>query len=257
MVSLAPFLLAANPRQRVIGDLLDIVGRQNARALWLPDGSEALVQQDEAVPSRLWTHATSPRGRLTRVGKAWVLSFNGTSDYLSAPDATDLSFGNGASDNAFSIICAANVTDTAATRAFLRKSGEFNLSIINTDFLRTQLVDLSVPAVPDRISDVVGTQARWAVQGCTYDPGIGSGATAANGITIYENGAVRASTATNAATYVAMENTANGLLIGSTDGTDNFFSGLMACVLLCAGALSLAQNRQAYEALNRYLQGVA
>ena len=78
--------------------------------------------------------------------------------------------------------------------------------------------------------------------GKTYTAATG-GATAANDITLYQNGAVIASTATNAGTYVAMENGTEPVEIGSNlTHTANYFDGSMALVAVCQKALSAADH---------------
>lgn len=255
----APLLLRANPRQRFIGDVGDLVGRQNMRALWLPGDSEALVAQDAAVPSRLWTHANSPRGRLTRLGAGWALSFNGTSDYLTTPDAADLSFGNGTVDQALSALAVASVVDTASLRAIICKSAtshiEWNFLVNGTDKLSLFVMDNSVAQTPFRESDAAVSQGSWQTFGVSYS-GVG-GATAADGIATYQGGVAMASTATNSGTYVAMEDKDAAVLIGAQNaGAAQFFNGSLACVVLVQANLSATQQAE-FARLSRQRFGLA
>ena len=60
-------------------------------------------------------------------------------------------------------------------------------------------------------------------------------------MTIYENGALLASTATNAAGYVAMEDKTSTIRIGAEQATEtNFFSGSLALVMLAQAQISAA-----------------
>jgi hypothetical protein len=87
--------------------------------------------------------------------------------------------------------------------------------------------------------------ATWVCLGITYS-GVG-GASAGNGITMYLNGALRASTATNDASYVAMENLTCNLKIGGRDQADYWFKGTIGEVLMYNRALSLAEMTHHYN----------
>lgn len=245
-------LATDNPRTRYARGVFAIVGQQNVRILWVPSDSEALVHQDLAVATRLWTHATSPRGRIKRVGALWGLDFNGTSDYLSTPDADDLSFGNGTVDSPFSVFAAFNVTDTAASRQILSKhetgATEWRWNIASTDQNLLVVTDNSVPAQAFRQTDAAITQGSWVTLAATYSAATG-GATAANDMTMYQNGVSVASTATNSGTYVAEESLTSAVLLGAIvpSAPSSFFSGSMAAVLLVAGALTADQNLQLHN----------
>ena len=240
-------------RRRFINNALDAAGRSNVRALWTPGPTEGLTVADGAVASRVWTHATTPTGRLSRLGRGYALAFNGTTDFLTCPDATDLSFGDGATDTPFSVFALANVTDTAAARAFLAKNGEWAFSINAADKLQLQLVDLSVPAVPSRLQDTATTrQGTWATYSGTYSKATG-GATAGNDCTLYENGVLVPSTATNDPAYVAMENgTAVGTLGALNAGASAWVVGSLALILLVAANAPAAVHAQLTQAVRSY-----
>lgn len=238
-------------RRRFINEVAGIVGLSNVRAFYLPAPNEGLAVPDAVVAGRVWTHGATPTGRLTPRGKATVLSFNGTSDYLSTPDAADLSFGTGAADAAFSVFSVQNITDTAAARQILSKYNtvdtEYRFGPFSTDAQLFAVYDNSVPANCFVLSNAALTQGAWSSLGGSYD---GRGSGAGTGMAIYENGAVVASTVTNnsGGTYVAMEDKAGVLEIGShTAHTAAFFSGSIALVLLVAGNLSAAQHAQLHQ----------
>lgn len=226
----------AAARRRFVNNVADVVGRSNVRGFYLPNVAEGLVVPDEIVAGRNWTHGTTPSGRISRLGKGWQTSFNGTTDYMTTPDAADLSFGNGAADSAFSIVALCNVTDTANTRTLLSKfdSGtsqqEYILRISTTDTLVLLTSDQSAAATPTRTSDAVITQGTWALFGATYS-GVGGG-TNMNGATLYQNGVAIASTAGNNGAYVAMEDLTAPAEIGSVNGhTLSFYQGGLGLVL--------------------------
>ncbi len=244
----------AGGRRRFISDLRQIAGT-GARALYMPSGGEGTTAVDGAVSTRVWTHGTVLGTRISKLGKGFALSFNGTTDYISAPDAADLSFGTGAADTVFSGFVVANVTDTAAARVFFSKSNaanaEYLFNVSAADLSNIFLQDNSAAVNALRASDAAVTQASWTTQGFSYDAT--GGATAANGITIYQNGTAFASTATNNAAYVAMEDLAAVLEIGSvTAHTASFFAGSIALVLITAANLSAGQHFQLNQLSRRF-----
>lgn len=245
----------AQVRRRFVNNVADAVGRSNVRAFYLPSDTEGLTAPDQVVASRVWTHGATPTGRLSKLGKGTALAFNGTSDYISTPDAADLSFGNSSVDSPFSVFAAVKVTDTANYRILISKDDaagsarEWAFYIDNADLLTLALFDQSVPASPSRASNAAITQGSWTSVGASYDAT--GGATAANGMALYQNGAVLASTATNAGTYVAMENLGQACLIGASQATpSSFFQGLLGMVLLAN--FSAAQHAQLTQLSRSY-----
>ena len=146
-----------------------------------------------------------------------------------------------------SLVALINVTATAAQRDIVVKFDaagtlrEWAFDVDSADKLVLNIFDESVDIIASRTSDSAITMGSWRVFGASYD-GTG-GATAANGITLHQDGVVIASTATNNASYVAMENLALVVEIGSQNvGAANFFDGSMALVAVCAGALTTAKH---------------
>jgi hypothetical protein len=232
-------------RERFLGNVMALVG--DTRVLWTPKPTDTTTALEESLNGRTITWDATVAARLSALGNGYAQSFvSGSTQYGTAPDAANLSFGTGAVDSSFSIVVLANVSDTAAIRAIVSKfdvtAREWRLAVDASDKLALALEDESVPAQPNRTSDAAITQGSWHLFGATYDVTAGSGATAANGITLYQDGAVIASTATNVGTYVAMEN-GTGLLeiSGHTAHTANLYDGSLALVIVCAGALSASQ----------------
>lgn len=238
-------LTGADARGRFVASLRALLGE--TRLLWLPRAGDGLATVSESDARRVVTHAATPQGRLAPLGRGLALSFNGTTDRATVPDADALSFGTGTADSAFSVVVVANVTDTAALRALVCKWNDASVKrewifyVLTTDLLQFQVRDESAVVSPVRVSDAAITQGSWRVFGATYS-GAG-GATAADGITLYEHGVVKASTATNNASYVAMENTAGDLEIGAfAAGASGPFSGSLALVAVVAKALTAADH---------------
>lgn len=235
----------------------------DVRLLWMPSANDALSFAPQGDGGPAGTYSATAQGRLSTLGKGLALSFNGTDQYLTVADSDRLSFGNGTTDQAFSLVALVNVTNTAAARVLIAKysfatAHEWFLTVEGSDLMTLYLLDQSVSAGdPFRRSDAAVTQGSWGLLGATYD-GAG-GATAANGITLYQNGAVVASTATNNASYVAMENKSLDVSIGVRNLTGTpfgHFNGSMALVAVCAKALTAADHA-AIASLCRTYFGVA
>lgn len=248
-------ILRGTPRARFLRELGVLL--VDPRLVWLASSAEALTAIDSSPDRRVITHSAAPGARLSAQGIGYGLSFNGTDQYASTPDATSLSFGDGTTDQAFSIVAVANVTDTAAERVILSKfdlgggAREYYLSVSSTDQLSLRLCDQSAAVVCSRLSDAPITQGSFVLLGASYS-GVG-GASAANGITLYQNGALIASTATNNASYVAMENLTVTLDIGTVNSHSAFwFSGSIAMVALCARNLTAADHAAIYALCRRY-----
>ncbi len=121
----------------------------------------------------------------------------------------------------------------------------------------TDLMELIV-LLPDashlalRASNAAVTMGSWRLYSATYSAATG-GATAANDMTLYENGAVIASTATNDALYTTMTNGTAVLEAGSAaSGTTRFMQGQMAFEMLCAGNLPVATHLAVLQACRAY-----
>lgn len=238
-------------RAQFIGAVLAIVGGANVRALYMPQAGEGTTVKD-AYSSRVWTHANTPNGRYSRLGNGWALAFNGTSDYLSTPDATDLTFAEPAVVSFFGV---ANVVDTATNRSMFTKSNtgetEYIWNIGTADQLKLFLQDTLGVVTITRTSDPTAPQGSWASYGTSY-AGTG-GASAADGASNYVNGSLVASTSANSAGYTAMsDKPAAGIIGAQNAGTANFFSGSMAMVLLVAANLSATQHAQLTQLARTY-----
>lgn len=209
----------------------------DVRFLWMPKANDAtIITSEETSIGRIGTPDATVAARLSKLGLGYQQSFNGTDQYISYPDTADMSFNTaGTTDLPVSFIALANVTDTAAQRTLISKfnnttGNEWTFDVLGTnDCLRLLLADSSAAAFAIRTADAAVTQGSWHLFAATYD-GTG-GATAANGIALYQDGVAVASTATNNASYVAMENLAGAVEIGSLGvHTLNFMSGSLALV---------------------------
>ena len=240
-----------------LAQLLAITG--DTRLIWLPGETDATTTTDQSLNGRVITYNATVAAQLSRLGLGYQVSFDGTTDYADTPDAAGLSFGNGTADSAFSIIVLARVTDTALGRTMLSKWNatstvrEWDFEINGADKLVLNLYDESADVAPTRVSDAVITQGAWQLFGVTYSAATG-GATAANDITEYVNGLLVASTATNNASYVAMEDTAAVVTLGKlgSASSQQFFNGSLALAVLCQKSLTASEHWALYKLIAGY-----
>ncbi len=244
-------------RARFSADIDAIVGAGNLRLLFIPAAADTVTSTDLSSNARVITQGVSAAGRLTAVGFGNYETWDGSTHYATVPDTTNMSFGNGTTDSPFTIISLANVTDTANTRELMTKfvavtGCEYIFRVTTTDQLLLELSsDAAGTHLPFRTSDSAITQGSTHLFAATYS-GLG-GALAANGITLYQDSAVIASTATNDAAYVAMNDFTAAPNIGSRGtGAANPMQGTIGMTLVCATALSLAQMGLVKTAVNNF-----
>lgn len=224
-------------------DELQGVSPGNLRALWLPRPHDTTSTSSPNTSARTWTHSTTIAARVSYQGNGVLVSFNGTDQYAGTPDTADLSIIEPAG---MSIVSLVNVTNTAGERPIITKWGttsdvyEYQLGILAGDTLRFIAHDQSAGVNCNRTSNAAITQGSVVLLGVSYD-GSG-GATAMNGAALYQNAAVIASTATNNASYVAMENTACSMQVAAVDDAAAVFTGSMGFAAIYAANLSAAQH---------------
>jgi hypothetical protein len=251
-------------KQLFVTQFLDICG--DTRLLWLPSGADTTTTTDSSLNARTVTYDATIAAQLANLGSGYKVSFDGTSDFGSTPDAAGLSFGTGAADSAFSVLALAKVTDTAASRTFVAKynaggtAREWEFRVTGADALYFGFYDESVDVAPNRASSSAITQGSWKLFGGVYTAATG-GATAANDITLYQDGVSVTSTATNSGTYVAMEDTAAPVNIGARGSTTpeaaTYMSGDMALVAVVAKALSATEMFALYKLCDWYFNFLA
>ena len=185
-------------------------------------------------------------------GTVWGLqgrTFDGLDDVIDLGDNNLFSFGNGTTDTPFSLMGWFKVTDVVALRPLAGKSAlnaaEYGLWWLDASSIRVHIVDASLAVQCTRIMDVAPSLGVWLFVGVTYN-GVG-GASAGNGITMYLNGAVRASTATNNANYVAMENGTGSFMIGSRTEADIWHKGTSGDTWLYSKVLTANEIQQNYQ----------
>lgn len=245
-------------RQMFLAQLHALCG--DIRFLWLPKPTDATTSVDESSRGAVLTHSATLQGRLAQLGLAYAPSFNG-GQYGSAPDVASYTFGTGVADSAFSLVAVANVTDTAAGRVLMAKNDsvqqEWDWSVNSADKLALNLFDMGHSAAnPVTVTaSALTTQGAWATYGSVYNPAVGSGATAAAGISHYVNGVLQAVTATNAGAYVAMVNGTAALEIGASfSHTGGLYVGSLALLMLVGAALTASQMWGIRKAIQSYMR---
>ncbi len=237
----------AEARATFIKQVQAIAG--DIRVFWLPNPTDTTTTRDESPYNRVITYDSSIAARLTTLGLGPVVSLNGTSNSGTTPDTANLSFGNGVTDQPFSIAVLANVTDSAANRVFSTKVTEYQFDIHSGDQMFLGLEDNSAAAFSFCTSNSAISMGGFRLFSATYD-GRG-GAAAASGILLYQDGVVLASGVSNDPTYVAMENhaTAQELFVSSAA---DWFAGSGGFLIVWGGVLSAANFLSLKAAANTY-----
>jgi hypothetical protein len=158
------------------------------------------------------------------IGAVPKLTFDGSNNECDTPDAAYWSR-NDASSEAFSLVWVAKLSTLNAKNIWNKYGSagtrEWFVSYGSGSRLEITMRDDSAGQSQSSKIDVALGLGVWTHIVMTYD-GSGGG-TGANGITWYVDGVVRASTATNNGSYVAMEDLAEPLsLFQFNDGTNKF-----------------------------------
>jgi hypothetical protein len=118
---------------------------------------------------------------------------------------------------------------------------EWSLYLDSSENLIFSVIDESANTISLKTSDAP-LSTGWHFVTVTYDPSAGSGATFANGLTLYVDGIPIAGTATNIGSYTAMENLNNILTIGAniktTGSYGDFFAGDMGFLFITKETLT-------------------
>lgn len=164
-------------------------------------------------------------------GMGWTIDPDGINDYISFVDHNDFSFGDGTNDSEVTFFGIVEVGSYGSDIAIASKRDRTTALPLREWFLYFDSAEKIGLRFYDNSQNVscareqnIASAAGWHTFVITYD-GTG-GANAADTITIYIDGVVSPSTASNNASYVAMENLSVPFWIGSsrnTDGNPNLF----------------------------------
>lgn len=240
-------------RREFISALLAITG--DTRLLWLPGYTDTLTTTDASRNARVFTYNESIAAfdiRPSIQGYARVVRFNGTDEEADVPDNDDFSFGDGLTDQAFSVVVLCDPDVNTAAMEFLAKENsaaaeEWRFGLTAAGDPIFVLTDESATATIGR-SDATAAGTDWVLLSATYD-----GSRVLTGVRIYRNAARVDDTNQTTGTYVAMENTAALVHLASRYSVKaRFFDGTLGLVILCAKELSLDENWQIKELVNQF-----
>jgi hypothetical protein len=173
---------------------------------------------------------TSASGSDRDARQGQSLDYNGTTDYVEIPDDASLDFGDGVSDQPFSISAWINMDD-ATLFAILSKgdatnNAEYDFKTTGVDQLQLNLLDLTTGnTIGARLDAITAYEGSFIFVVATYD---GNGSE--SGINLYaysEDGTLIQSTVAQFASgvYVAMEGGINSLKIGRRYATSDYANG--------------------------------
>ena len=221
----------------------------NQRVLYVPNGTDTTSSVESSTVGRTITWDATIAARAVVTGNAYSQTFNGTNQWGDMVDAADLSFGNGTTDQAFSILVLANASALAGEVTLAAKWAaglqEYRFTLDATGLARMFMQDASAgAAIEARSAAGAATAGTWGLFGMSYD-GTG-GASAANGAAVYANGVDVTASRTNSGSYVAMEDLAVAFSIATRNAhTATFFPGSIAMVAVTQKALTASEHAQA------------
>ena len=179
---------------------------------------------------------------LEHVGRGSA-SFDGSNDVITITDNSVFSFGDGSTDQAFSITAWVKMIDATnfqiMNKGIFNTDGEWNFRTNSSDKLVFALYDESVSSTHESVisSALTTYQNQWIHVAATYD---GRGGTSANdGMELYINGANSTNSRSGLGTYVAMENLTGNVTIGA--GNSVFANGSIAQVGIWQRQLSSSE----------------
>jgi hypothetical protein len=228
---------------RFVSQLHSIVGGADTmRLLWMPKSGDTTGATTRDKDGRTITWDADVASRLTRLGSGYSQDFDGTDDEGDTPDVDDLSFGDGATDEPFSIIVLVSVDAYGGSDSILickadgTSAEEWTIHLTGTNgYPRVILNDESENTTIGRLDATAFGTGTWGLLVATYD---GSGAV--GGLRIYKNGARVDDTDASGGTYEALENTSAKVHIGAERTTKRYFlNGQMALAAIVAKQLQL------------------
>jgi hypothetical protein len=238
-------------KDEFLAGLLDVLG--DVRMLWVPDVGDTTTSTDRSRHAATITWDASIAGRLSAQGSGLMQEFDASNDEGDLPYNARYYFGDGAVDEAFSIVALVRADDAtpSANSIILSAWNEdtdaelrfYRTFLIATDgHPRLDIYDESANAFLRATDETVLTAATDTLLIFTYD---GSGSE--SGIKILVNGVAATTTLGGSGTYVAMEDpgATEKLLVGhnlstlATPVAEGFWDGQMGFVALTAKDISV------------------
>ena len=169
-------------------------------------------------------------------------SFDGSNDNVDFGDKDSFSFGNGTTDFPFSlslwIYKNTNASGGPISKGTDSSIGEYYLYFTNGNSLYFRIIDNSAAAYLGVFSSFSDNMNKWTNVVATY-----SGGKTNSDMRLYFNGVLQSTTNSNALTYVAMENTANSLVLGRREA---YFSGRIDDVRIYNTAMPTSKIKEQY-----------
>ena len=237
------------------GDIFNIAPNSLALLGWI---TPVTTEQDLSPHNNDFDYHNFAISDRTAKGLVWKLRFptDPANGYLHALDSDDFSFDDEAGANGFTmggwhyVVTTASDSQTIwskwdeTTALPLR---EWRMYIGADEKLVMMLYDESVDKMPFRTSDAA-IPVGWHLMLAVYDGGGGN--TAQNGITLYVDGIVEASTGTAAIGYVGMENTNTYVFVGAIEGAagtnKDHWQGDMGHQFITTDQLTADENWELY-----------
>lgn len=212
--------------QMVSKAIFDILGLMtDPRCLYMQhkDPSAGTLYDESGQGHDGTYHGSMTSGDRVYKGAGWALDFDGIDDYVDLGDHNDFSFGDGTNDEAVTLFGVIKIIASSSNQQVISKQDyttgselrEWGVQLDSGELLLLNQFDESANVVCHRRTDS-SISVGWHSYVIT-SPGDG-GATAMNNVKIYIDGVLVASTASNDASYVAMENTATPARIGMIEG---------------------------------------
>lgn len=231
--------------------LLQLLG--DVRALWLP-GKSGTTLTDKSRHARVltWSEEVSAFDtKPSELGSGYAVTLNGTDEEGDSPDTTNISFGDGSVDEAFSAVALIKPANNSSSMAIVGKQdlniGEWALELSSSGAPFFVLTDDSAGATIQR-SDATAFGTDWGLLTATYD-----GSEAVTGIDIYKDAVLVDDTDGSSGFYTAMENQTSLVNIGARYAVkERFFNGQIALIAVCAKALTIDEIWAVKESVNGY-----
>lgn len=174
--------------------------------------------------------------------QAALQPIDGVDEEADTPDAAAWSRDDGSSEGMSfgALVNFIDATSDAILSRFGASVAEWEFATTSSDELTMEVNDVSAGVGATRKSDAAIRENNNLFVGATYD-GSG-GASAADGMIMYAGGLVIASTATNNASYVAMENLTSTTTVGFREaGPGLFLDGLLGVLFFTHRVLSAVE----------------
>ncbi len=233
-----------------ISSLLNVL--KDIRLLWIANTVDTTTSTDKSRHAKTLTWskslATFDVPPLT-LGAGAKVNFDGTDEEGDVPDADNLSFGDGANDEAFSIIAVFNA-DVIASKVVVAKRDqttgttqqEYALYTDSGGDLTFSIWDDGASAANiGRKRDTALTADKWYLAVATYD-----GSRSISGIKLYLNGVRVDDADVSSGTYVAMENKDDAVRIAhwldTSTAVANLFNGDISLVAVVGKELTIDEQ---------------